>query len=251
MFPRPTKSVAIWLAVALSSLGLGAPLSCTPIRGWILKWINPNRFVHCGSAFIAGFAIVVIGMFWLIYKVWPAAADWLTNGDQPMIWLEGISLWPTIFLRAIAFLLCVLLLLHGLLALSINMDKIAIYFDLNECVHLKKEPKSSARPDSLLTKRSKWFFILAGQWCRVLADVRLSGLYALSRLPVARRSSIDVSVLVGRKQYIRTFASSRTRHQELLFLRCIKHIACVFDRFSLFLWRILRYCACGLFGAFV
>jgi hypothetical protein len=40
--------------------------------------------------------------------------DWLTQGGQPMVLLEGVSLWPIIFLRLATLFLCIWLLLYSL-----------------------------------------------------------------------------------------------------------------------------------------
>ncbi|HET7019978.1 MAG TPA: hypothetical protein VFI58_04630 [Xanthobacteraceae bacterium] len=49
---------------------------------------------------------------------------WLTQGGQPIRLLEGISLWPTIFLRLATLLLCIWLLLFSLDALNDNLKQI-------------------------------------------------------------------------------------------------------------------------------
>ncbi len=49
----------------------------------------------------------------------------LTDAGQPMLWLEGISIWPTIVLRTAILVLCVLLLLHGRRWLNEDFWKLA------------------------------------------------------------------------------------------------------------------------------
>jgi hypothetical protein len=56
---------------------------------------------------------------------------------------EGISLWPTIFLRAAALMLCVLLFFHGFWALNKNMDTIASEIGLQEWKLVKAEQSKS------------------------------------------------------------------------------------------------------------
>lgn len=44
---------------------------------------------------------------------WPRLAGWPTQEGQPTILLDGLSVWPTVFLRPLTFVLCVLLIFRG------------------------------------------------------------------------------------------------------------------------------------------
>jgi hypothetical protein len=51
---------------------------------------------------MAATALIALGVSFAFWAAWPTIADWMTeNGNgEPMVLFEGISLWPTILLRA-------------------------------------------------------------------------------------------------------------------------------------------------------
>jgi hypothetical protein len=85
--------------------------------------------VGLSVAIILGVALVVAAPL----------GDWLTQGGQPIMLLEGISLWPTIFLRTATLVLCIWLLVFSLDKLSANMKQIEDY------LHLKHDELDDAR----------------------------------------------------------------------------------------------------------
>jgi hypothetical protein len=84
---------------------------------------------------LSTWALVALGLaiiLWIALAVAAPLGDWLTQGGQPMLLLEGISLWPTIFLRWATLLLCIWLLLYSLDQLDANMRQIEHDLHLDE-----------------------------------------------------------------------------------------------------------------------
>ena len=83
--------------------------------------------------------------------------SWLTQNGQPIVLREGISLWPTIFLRLAALLLCIWLVLFSLDALADNLKQIEDELQLKETRdELENEPPvflANGRPLTWLAYR--------------------------------------------------------------------------------------------------
>jgi hypothetical protein len=82
---------------------------------------GPPPFVLATAGLVGLGVVIILGV------VLVAAAPlggWLTQSGQPIMLLEGISLWPTIFLRMATLLLCIWLLLFSLDVLADNMKQI-------------------------------------------------------------------------------------------------------------------------------
>ena len=75
---------------------------------------------------------------------------WLTQGGQPILLLEGISLWPTIFLRLATLVLCIWLIVYSLDRLAANMRQI------EQEMHLGKTREDADA--GLLAPPTKWSF---------------------------------------------------------------------------------------------
>jgi hypothetical protein len=140
MFPRVSLGVAGVLAVAFTVLALGVALSCGPLKRPVLVGVDvflrgskSGVLLYSRAAMIfIGLCLFMFALFGIIYALSPKIADWLTEGGQPIIWLEGISVWPTIFLRAAIFATCVVLFVHAYWWLNKNMEKVARDLDLVE-----------------------------------------------------------------------------------------------------------------------
>jgi hypothetical protein len=67
-------------------------------------------------------AIILAGSFGLC-AYWPSIAGWLTQYGmgEPIVLFEGISVWPTIILRAVGFGLCIWLICRTLHELELNI----------------------------------------------------------------------------------------------------------------------------------
>jgi hypothetical protein len=86
-------------------------------RAWYWRW--PGRI----AAAVVPLAALALWI-WVTFG-WESAAQWLTQdglGD-PMSVFEGVSIWPTIALRAVAFLLALFLVWYTLHALEINRQE--------------------------------------------------------------------------------------------------------------------------------
>ena len=63
---------------------------------------------------------------WGLAQRWPQLADWLTREGKPISLTEGISIWPTEAIHLFTLLLCIYLVGRGLVALTRNLDEIAV-----------------------------------------------------------------------------------------------------------------------------
>jgi hypothetical protein len=133
MYPKMGIRDAIAAAIALAVLGVGGALSCSPLSRPIWKKLD-ERLARSKRSFVLGAwaiglsigLLVIIGALTaLIYLSWETIAHWFTGDGQPIIWLEGISIWPTIAMRAAILALCVLLSLHAYLWLDADFKKIS------------------------------------------------------------------------------------------------------------------------------
>ena len=79
-------------------------------------------------------ALVALGLVIIadILNMTAPVGDWLTQGGQPILLLEGVSLWPIIFLRLATLFLCIWLLLYSLDKLDANMKEIEQELHLGE-----------------------------------------------------------------------------------------------------------------------
>jgi hypothetical protein len=173
MFPQ----VSLASATAVSGLGLCLALSCTPLRRRMWGRIDCfMRRAQRSAALVArGLVIAIaIGVGWYvvakgIYVLWPRLAHALTQSEsgngQPIVLLDGISVWPTIFLLLLTLVLCVVLTFHGYLMLNNNIEKIAK--DLN-LVGTRQRIKSEQ--DRILHRSQPWIWFTSQFWFRLPAD---------------------------------------------------------------------------------
>ncbi len=134
MVPR----ASVYSALGLVAIGLGLilcmPASFKPLRHRALHGIDAflrgaksnRRLLGRGLATFAVLGVIIVLLGGFLYLGLPPLGDWLTRDGQPMtLALEGISVWPTIFLRLATLLLCIRLLLFSWQKLDDNMTKIA------------------------------------------------------------------------------------------------------------------------------
>jgi hypothetical protein len=134
MYPKMGVRDAIAAAIALVVLGVGGALSCRPLRQPIWKRFDERlarstRRVTLGAWAIGlcvGLLVIIGALTALIYLSWETTVGWFTGNGQPIIWLEGISIWPTIVMRAAILALCILLSLHAYLWLDADFKKISL-----------------------------------------------------------------------------------------------------------------------------
>jgi hypothetical protein len=120
MFPQPARGIPLAAAMAIVIIGIGITLTCRFMRRKI--WValdghlaRPNgrtTLFAIGGAVFLGLGLLVVLLAWAIFSWWPPVARLLTDTGQPMLWLEGISIWPTIVLRSAILVICLLLLSH-------------------------------------------------------------------------------------------------------------------------------------------
>ncbi len=135
MFPTPGRGYPVAIAAAIIVLGLGVTASCKFLRRKTWSLLEPfleapaSRIglIARAAVLFGGLGLLIVGIAWTIVKCWQPAAAWLTDdGDgQPMIWLNGISIWPTIVLRAAIWVLCLVLFVHAFRWLSKDFDRVA------------------------------------------------------------------------------------------------------------------------------
>jgi len=111
MVPPVSLLAKIGLMGFALALALGIVLSFRSLRDG--AWNGLNSFMGGATRYrgliarTVAIAIVVGAVSFLLGKALylrvPQIGDWLTQDGQPLTLLEGISVWPTIFLRVAAF----------------------------------------------------------------------------------------------------------------------------------------------------
>jgi hypothetical protein len=104
--------------------------------------------------------LVVLGVITIVgvaLVMFAPLGSWLTQSGQPIMLLEGISLWPTIFLRLATLLLCIWLVLFSLDALDDNMKQIEDYLQLKKTCHDLDEKRPGPAAGGPLTRLARCF----------------------------------------------------------------------------------------------
>jgi hypothetical protein len=163
MFPR----VSTPSAVVFSALGLCFAMSFYPLRRRI--WDRIDAFMRGsrsyaalgarGVVIIIGLCVVVSALVAAICALWSPLADALTKDGQPMILLNGISVWPTIFLRAAILILCIYLIIHGYRCVNENIEKIARDLHL---VETRRDVKTEQ--DDIVRNSPPWLGFASHFW---------------------------------------------------------------------------------------
>jgi hypothetical protein len=160
-------------AVAFSVLALCGAMSFYPLRRRIWDRIDPfmrgsNNYAALGArgaTILIGLCVVIFVLAAAIHALWPPVADWLTQDGQPMILQDGISVWPTIFLRAATLILCIWLIVLSYQQLNANFEKIAKDLHLVETrQHVKTEQ------DDIVRNNPPWIGFVSHFWYRLPAD---------------------------------------------------------------------------------
>jgi len=136
--PAPAPGLAgRWLVCALLSL-LWLPVMSTWHLGGlaglarVLRSRDPapaRRHRH--AVVLALLAALQFGLVPLgLALAWPPTAAWMAEGGKPLVFTEGISTWPTEFIRLFAVLLGLYLLLRGWRGLERNQHAISKEFSL-------------------------------------------------------------------------------------------------------------------------
>jgi hypothetical protein len=121
MFPQAGRGAPLAAAMVIIAVGFGMTLSCGFLRrkiwlaldGRLVRQDGGRALFVLGGHVILGLALLVVALAVAIFYWWPLLAGLLTDAGQPMLWLEGISIWPTIVLRTAILVICLLLIFHG------------------------------------------------------------------------------------------------------------------------------------------
>jgi hypothetical protein len=174
MYPQASmRSVVGVLCLALV-LGLGLVLSFPSLRRQIAR--SADRFMggskSYGTLVVRGLAVLLGAgaaftvLAATIYALWPFVANVLTDDGQPITLLEGTSVWPTVFLRAVTLCLCILLIADGWRRLDQNLKKI-----VGE-LHVAETRRSlKAEQDEIVRRSSPWIRFTSNFWYRLPAEV--------------------------------------------------------------------------------
>jgi hypothetical protein len=153
----------------LAGVGLLVGLSLVCIPGFrLVRRRDQGSTPSCPPFALSTAGLVVLGVVTIVGVVFVMAAPvggWLTQGGQPIMLLEGISLWPTIFLRVATLLLCLWLLLYSLDALADNMKQI------EDELHLKDMRKVLEDEETALFASGRRLTWLARRFGYRLPDV--------------------------------------------------------------------------------
>ncbi|NDZ16408.1 hypothetical protein C7T35_23560 [Variovorax sp. WS11] len=100
-----------------------------PARG--LGPVPSGKAVLARGAAVAAVFLLLLLVLLAFAAHWQLLAEQLTRDGKPLLFLEGISLWPTEAIRLITLLLCMYLLCRGWAALTDNFDEITSEFELS------------------------------------------------------------------------------------------------------------------------
>jgi hypothetical protein len=114
-------SLALYILLSFSTVRSGTWHAIDTYMG---RAESPAGLIARILVLVLGVAVAIILLGKLLHAGVPTLADWLTQDGQPMIPLEGISVWPTVFLRSATFFLCIWLVARGWQRLDENTEKI-------------------------------------------------------------------------------------------------------------------------------
>jgi hypothetical protein len=176
--PEMAPQVSMPLAVGFSGLGLLLVLGFHAPRR--RTWDAVDAFMERSNGYavmagrfaavLIGLGVVILAVAAAIYLLWPPLATWLTHDGQPLTLLEGISVWPTIFLRMVALILCIWFIVRGLRELDDNIEKIA-----RDMCLVETRRRVKAAQDDLVRKSSLWTRFVSEFWYRLPADNDATG----------------------------------------------------------------------------
>src|ERR1700722_5966343 len=133
MYPQLSRGYPLAVAAPLVAIGLGITLICSFLRRNIWSFFNrllnlpgrPVGLIALITVLFVALSSLLVGLAWAISGYWPSVAGWLTNNGQPIIWLNGLSTWPTTILRAVIFVACALLFARAFRWLNNDFDDVA------------------------------------------------------------------------------------------------------------------------------
>jgi hypothetical protein len=170
MFPRPSMASV----VLFSGLGLCLLVSIRPLRRRIWPRVDALMsgsrshvvLIARGVVILLAAGAVICAVAVGIYEVWPLLAHALTQTGsakgQPMLALDGMSVWPTIFLRAVTLALCIWLIVYGYILLARNLEKIAQDLQLVET-----REQVTTEQDDIVRNNPPWIGFSSRFWYRL------------------------------------------------------------------------------------
>jgi hypothetical protein len=138
LFPTLKSEAFVSASILGAILLLGAALSSRTLRQ--LCFAQPAGVDGCQlpaparSVWLAVLAGAALSASFVLCAAWPGLADFLTQHGmgEPMALFEGVSVWPTILLRAASFVLSLWLICHTLQSLGSNLT------DTEQKMHLAR-----------------------------------------------------------------------------------------------------------------
>jgi hypothetical protein len=165
------RFVSTPLAAAFSVLAVC--VACYPFRrrvwggidGFMKRSSSYPELAVRGLAILIGLGVAIYGLAEAVHQLWPPVARLLTQDGQPMIVLDGLSVWPTILLRALTLVLCIWLIFRGYRLLNANIEK--IFQDLNL---VETRQRVRAEQNKIVYKTPPWVRFVSHFWYRLPAD---------------------------------------------------------------------------------
>jgi len=130
-YPSPSPALLALCASALV-LALWAPLLLLSrggrrrLRRFVARGISARGRALRRVGLAVGVVVLQGVLPWVLAVQWPAFAGWLTRSGKPLVFAEGISIWPTEAIRLLTLLLCLYLVFRGWSALVRNLDEISL-----------------------------------------------------------------------------------------------------------------------------
>jgi len=128
----PAGSFAIRWLVATLVFGLGLHVAVVSMGGYARatsRMLSPEGCPRRRRRYIGWslftLAALLLALPLLIADQWPAVAEWIARDGKPMVFTEGISLWPTELVRVATVFLGAYFVLSGWRSLSANQARIS------------------------------------------------------------------------------------------------------------------------------
>jgi hypothetical protein len=164
---------SIPLVIVFSALGLCVALIPRAPRNG--AWNRVNAFMAPSErkltlavkfmSLVVGLGLVIAAVAIIIHILWQPVAALLTDHGQPMTLLEGISVWPTIFLRVAAFVSCIWLIRYSWRCLDGNLAEIVQDFHLKQTWN-----RVRAEQARIVSGHRPWVGFAARFWYPTAAD---------------------------------------------------------------------------------
>jgi hypothetical protein len=121
LFSEITAGSFISVSLLVASLAVAVPMSSRRVRRACFAGKSRSVTRRLAPVIIV-LATALVGAF-VLCAFWPKIADWLTQygSGEPILFFEGISVWPTILLRAVGLGLCIWLICRTLQKLELNI----------------------------------------------------------------------------------------------------------------------------------